>query len=156
MSSPGSQLSSKTWPLGLTLLSSSTTAPSKQTSSKLKSFSNKRWPLPGTVTLNHYINILWCWWRFTEPMRSFLLLICRYPHLSPVNKESFDVGADIFAKFSAFIKNSPNNACKLDLIDMQHWYNIAMLQSIELHLCLHIGSSQVSIVKMSFFSLHSL
>lgn len=53
-------------------------------------------------------------------MRSFLLSICRYPHLSPVNKESFDVGADIFAKFSAFIKNSPNNACKLDLIDMQH------------------------------------
>ncbi|XP_032411409.1 chloride intracellular channel protein 2 [Xiphophorus hellerii] len=34
----------------------------------------------------------------------------RYPHLSPVNKESFDVGSDIFAKFSAFIKNSPNNA----------------------------------------------
>lgn len=34
----------------------------------------------------------------------------RYPHLSPLNKESFDVGADIFAKFSAFIKNSPNNA----------------------------------------------
>ncbi|CAL1613833.1 unnamed protein product [Knipowitschia caucasica] len=33
----------------------------------------------------------------------------RYPHLSPINKESFDVGADIFAKFSAFIKNSPNN-----------------------------------------------
>ncbi|XP_075902760.1 chloride intracellular channel protein 2 [Nelusetta ayraudi] len=34
----------------------------------------------------------------------------RYPHLSPINKESFDVGADIFAKFSAFIKNSPNNS----------------------------------------------
>lgn len=33
----------------------------------------------------------------------------RYPDLSP-NKESLDVGADIFAKFSAFIKNSPNNA----------------------------------------------
>ncbi|XP_063046529.1 chloride intracellular channel protein 2 [Engraulis encrasicolus] len=33
-----------------------------------------------------------------------------YPHLSPLNKESFDVGADIFAKFSAYIKNSPNNA----------------------------------------------
>lgn len=36
-----------------------------------------------------------------------------YPHLSPRYKESFDVGADIFAKFSAFIKNSPNNACKV-------------------------------------------
>lgn len=34
----------------------------------------------------------------------------RYPHLSPLNKESFDVGADIFAKFSAFIKNNPNNS----------------------------------------------
>ncbi|XP_051774275.1 chloride intracellular channel protein 2 [Ctenopharyngodon idella] len=33
----------------------------------------------------------------------------RYPHLSPRYKESFDVGADIFAKFSAFIKNSPSN-----------------------------------------------
>ncbi|XP_041930102.1 chloride intracellular channel protein 2 [Alosa sapidissima] len=33
-----------------------------------------------------------------------------YPHLSPLNKESFDVGADIFAKFSAYIKNSPTNA----------------------------------------------
>ncbi|XP_023690286.2 chloride intracellular channel protein 2 isoform X1 [Paramormyrops kingsleyae] len=33
----------------------------------------------------------------------------RYPHLSPTNKESFDVGADIFAKFSAFIKNSPTS-----------------------------------------------
>lgn len=43
-------------------------------------------------------------------------LACRYPHLSPLNKESFDVGADIFAKFSAFIKNSPNNACKLWLL----------------------------------------
>lgn len=42
----------------------------------------------------------------------FLLFLCRYPHLSPLNKESFDVGADIFAKFSAYIKNSPNNACK--------------------------------------------
>lgn len=40
----------------------------------------------------------------------------RYPHLSPLNKESFDVGADIFAKFSAFIKNSPNNACKLGFL----------------------------------------
>ncbi|XP_015243781.1 chloride intracellular channel protein 2 [Cyprinodon tularosa] len=36
----------------------------------------------------------------------------RYPHLSPLNKESFDVGSDIFAKFSAFIKNSPNNAAQ--------------------------------------------
>uniref|UniRef100_A0A8D0CH83 Chloride intracellular channel protein n=1 Tax=Scleropages formosus TaxID=113540 RepID=A0A8D0CH83_SCLFO len=33
----------------------------------------------------------------------------RYPHLSPLNKESFDVGADIFAKFSAYIKTGPNN-----------------------------------------------
>ncbi|XP_006632969.1 chloride intracellular channel protein 2 [Lepisosteus oculatus] len=33
----------------------------------------------------------------------------RYPRLSPLNKESFDVGSDIFAKFSAFIKNSPAN-----------------------------------------------
>ncbi|KAJ8398014.1 hypothetical protein AAFF_G00433610 [Aldrovandia affinis] len=33
----------------------------------------------------------------------------RYPRLSPLNKESFNVGADIFAKFSAFIKNSPIN-----------------------------------------------
>lgn len=43
-------------------------------------------------------------------------LHCRYPHLSPLNKESFDVGADIFAKFSAYIKNSPNNACKFDFL----------------------------------------
>lgn len=49
LSSPGSRLSSKTWPPGPTLLSSSTTAPSKQTSSKLRSFLNKRWPLPGTI-----------------------------------------------------------------------------------------------------------
>uniref|UniRef100_A0A8C7T8I1 Chloride intracellular channel protein n=1 Tax=Oncorhynchus mykiss TaxID=8022 RepID=A0A8C7T8I1_ONCMY len=34
----------------------------------------------------------------------------RYPHLSPLSKESFDVGADIFAKFSAFIKNRPANS----------------------------------------------
>ncbi|XP_041075531.1 chloride intracellular channel protein 2-like [Polyodon spathula] len=33
----------------------------------------------------------------------------RYPHLSPQNKESFDVGSDIFAKFSAYIKNSSAN-----------------------------------------------
>ncbi|MBN3297479.1 CLIC2 protein, partial [Amia calva] len=32
-----------------------------------------------------------------------------YPRLSPLNKESFDVGSDIFAKFSAFIKNNPAN-----------------------------------------------
>ncbi|KAG5851865.1 chloride intracellular channel protein 2-like [Anguilla anguilla] len=34
----------------------------------------------------------------------------RYPSLSPLNKDSFNVGADIFAKFSAFIKNSPTNS----------------------------------------------
>ncbi|KAG5843572.1 hypothetical protein ANANG_G00152320 [Anguilla anguilla] len=33
----------------------------------------------------------------------------RYPHLSPQNKESFDVGADLFAKFSAYIKSTPTN-----------------------------------------------
>lgn len=36
----------------------------------------------------------------------------RYPHLSPRNKESFDVGSDIFAKFSAYIKNSRKDANK--------------------------------------------
>ncbi|XP_043913569.1 chloride intracellular channel protein 2 [Protopterus annectens] len=36
----------------------------------------------------------------------------RYPHLSPRNKESFDVGSDIFAKFSAFIKNSREDTSK--------------------------------------------
>uniref|UniRef100_A0A8V0YJY3 Chloride intracellular channel protein n=1 Tax=Gallus gallus TaxID=9031 RepID=A0A8V0YJY3_CHICK len=34
----------------------------------------------------------------------------RYPHLSPKYKESFDVGSDIFAKFSAYIKNSRKEA----------------------------------------------
>ncbi|XP_046771653.1 chloride intracellular channel protein 2 isoform X1 [Gallus gallus] len=33
-----------------------------------------------------------------------------YPHLSPKYKESFDVGSDIFAKFSAYIKNSRKEA----------------------------------------------
>ncbi|XP_069068263.1 chloride intracellular channel protein 2 isoform X1 [Pleurodeles waltl] len=34
----------------------------------------------------------------------------RYPHLSPKNKESFDVGSNIFAKFSAYIKNTRKEA----------------------------------------------
>nr|XP_006111420.1 chloride intracellular channel protein 2 [Pelodiscus sinensis] len=34
----------------------------------------------------------------------------RYPHLSPKYKESFDVGSDIFAKFSAYIKNPHKEA----------------------------------------------
>ncbi|XP_069505148.1 chloride intracellular channel protein 2 [Ambystoma mexicanum] len=34
----------------------------------------------------------------------------RYPHLSPRNKESFDVGSNIFAKFSAYIKNTRKEA----------------------------------------------
>ncbi|XP_030064970.1 chloride intracellular channel protein 2 [Microcaecilia unicolor] len=34
----------------------------------------------------------------------------RYPHLSPQNKESFDVGSDIFARFSAYIKNTRKEA----------------------------------------------
>ncbi|KAM9600704.1 chloride intracellular channel protein 2-like isoform 2-T2 [Morphnus guianensis] len=34
----------------------------------------------------------------------------RYPHLSPKYKESFDVGSDIFAKFSAYIKNPRKEA----------------------------------------------
>ncbi|XP_029463043.1 chloride intracellular channel protein 2 isoform X2 [Rhinatrema bivittatum] len=34
----------------------------------------------------------------------------RYPHLSPKSKESFDVGSDIFAKFSAYIKNTRKEA----------------------------------------------
>lgn len=44
---PGSRLSSKTSPPGQTLLSSSTMASSRQTSSKSRSFSNKCWPRPG-------------------------------------------------------------------------------------------------------------
>ncbi|KYO45099.1 chloride intracellular channel protein 2 [Alligator mississippiensis] len=34
----------------------------------------------------------------------------RYPHLSPKYKESFDVGSDVFAKFSAYIKNTRKEA----------------------------------------------
>ncbi|XP_004695260.1 PREDICTED: chloride intracellular channel protein 2 [Condylura cristata] len=34
----------------------------------------------------------------------------RYPHLTPVNKESFTVGCDLFAKFSAYIKNPQKDA----------------------------------------------
>ncbi|XP_043348941.1 chloride intracellular channel protein 2 isoform X2 [Dermochelys coriacea] len=34
----------------------------------------------------------------------------RYPHLSPKYKESFDVGSNIFAKFSAYIKNPRKEA----------------------------------------------
>ncbi|TKC33660.1 hypothetical protein EI555_006509 [Monodon monoceros] len=36
----------------------------------------------------------------------------RYPHLSPKNKESFDVGCNLFAKFSAYIKNAQKEANK--------------------------------------------
>ncbi|XP_036271701.1 chloride intracellular channel protein 2 [Pipistrellus kuhlii] len=36
----------------------------------------------------------------------------RYPCLSPKNKESFDVGSDLFAKFSAYIKNTQKEANK--------------------------------------------
>ncbi|XP_011962436.1 chloride intracellular channel protein 2 isoform X2 [Ovis aries] len=36
----------------------------------------------------------------------------RYPHLSPRNKESFDVGCNLFAKFSAYIKNTQKEANK--------------------------------------------
>ncbi|XP_064430859.1 chloride intracellular channel protein 2 isoform X2 [Mirounga angustirostris] len=36
----------------------------------------------------------------------------RYPHLSPKNKESFDVGCNLFAKFSAYIKNTQKEANK--------------------------------------------
>ncbi|XP_005994809.1 chloride intracellular channel protein 2 isoform X1 [Latimeria chalumnae] len=34
----------------------------------------------------------------------------RYPHLSPRYKDSFDAGSDIFAKFSAYIKNAQKEA----------------------------------------------
>lgn len=50
--------------------------------------------------------------RTTPTVFIYSSVSCRYPHLSPLNKDSFDVGADIFAKFSAFIKNSPNNSCE--------------------------------------------
>lgn len=115
--SSGSQQSSKTSPPAPTLLSSSTMARSKQTSSKSRSFWNRRWLLPGTV-VNQTVDKEHCGGLFLEsslfhsPGSAFSCLWCRYPHLSPLNKESFDVGADIFAKFSAFIKNSPNNASK--------------------------------------------
>ncbi|KAM9180141.1 chloride intracellular channel protein 2 isoform 3-T3 [Dugong dugon] len=36
----------------------------------------------------------------------------RYPHLSPKYKESFDVGSNLFAKFSAYIKNTQKEANK--------------------------------------------
>nr|XP_014334993.1 PREDICTED: chloride intracellular channel protein 2 isoform X2 [Bos mutus] len=38
--------------------------------------------------------------------------MARYPHLSPRNKESFDVGCNLFAKFSAYIKNTQKEANK--------------------------------------------
>ncbi|XP_044540456.1 chloride intracellular channel protein 2-like, partial [Gracilinanus agilis] len=41
---------------------------------------------------------------------SFLPL--RYPRLSPKYPESFDVGCDIFAKFSAYIKNAQKESSK--------------------------------------------
>nr|XP_019793034.1 chloride intracellular channel protein 2 isoform X2 [Tursiops truncatus]XP_030706078.1 chloride intracellular channel protein 2 isoform X2 [Globicephala melas] len=39
----------------------------------------------------------------------------RYPHLSPKNKESFDVGCNLFAKFSAYIKNAQKEANKNEI-----------------------------------------
>ncbi|XP_021108111.1 chloride intracellular channel protein 2, partial [Heterocephalus glaber] len=36
----------------------------------------------------------------------------RYPHLSPKYKESFDAGCNLFAKFSAYIKNTQKEANK--------------------------------------------
>lgn len=49
-----------------------------------------------------------CYVRMTVPWRFFL----RYPHLSPKNKESFDVGCNLFAKFSAYIKNTQKESNK--------------------------------------------
>jgi hypothetical protein len=40
------------------------------------------------------------------------LIFLRYPHLSPKYKESFDVGCNLFAKFSAYIKNTQKEANK--------------------------------------------
>lgn len=116
--SPGSRMSSKTSLLGQTHLSSSTTASSRQTSSKSRSFSNKRWPRPGycfshVVIMAGVMVVVLVSERPLPPVFNLSSVSCRYPHLSPINKESFDVGADIFAKFSAFIKNSPNNSCEL-------------------------------------------
>lgn len=114
--SPGSRMSSKTSLLGQTLPSFSTTASSRQTSSKSRSFSNKRWPRPG-YCFPHVVLMAgvmrWCCEGSLQLIFFLSCVFCRYPHLSPINKESFDVGADIFAKFSAFIKNSPNNSCEL-------------------------------------------
>ncbi|RVE67442.1 hypothetical protein OJAV_G00103260 [Oryzias javanicus] len=70
----------------------------------------------------------------------------RYPHLSPLNKESFDVGADIFAKFSAFIKNSPNNAVqKKNLLKefkrLDDFLNSPLPEEIDHHSTETIGTS---------------
>ncbi|KAG9338654.1 hypothetical protein JZ751_025492 [Albula glossodonta] len=46
---------------------------------------------------------------YNGELKTDFIKIEEYPHLSPANKESFNVGADIFAKFSAFIKNKPTN-----------------------------------------------
>ncbi|KAG7265956.1 hypothetical protein CRUP_025870 [Coryphaenoides rupestris] len=47
---------------------------------------------------------------YNGTLKTDFIKIEEYPHLSPLNKESFDVGADIFAKFSAYIKSSPINS----------------------------------------------
>lgn len=118
----GSQKSSKTSPPAPTPLSSSTTAHSKRTSSKSRSSWNRRWLRPGNTAVKKTNQTVHkeplCWCLFSEnglftPRPLLSPLCCRYPHLSPLNKESFDVGADIFAKFSAFIKNTGNNASEL-------------------------------------------
>lgn len=119
--SPGSRMSSKTSLLGQTHLSSSTTASSRQTSSKSRSFSNKRWPRPG-YCFSHVVIMAGV--MVVVLIFNLSSVSCRYPHLSPINKESFDVGADIFAKFSAFIKNSPNNSCELFFIFFNSLYLI--------------------------------
>lgn len=57
----------------------------------------------------------------------------RYPHLSPRNKESFDVGCNLFAKFSAYIKNTQKEANKsktpyLNLLFFSHAHNHILTQ----------------------------
>ncbi|XP_075812984.1 chloride intracellular channel protein 2 [Microtus pennsylvanicus] len=55
----------------------------------------------------------------------------RYPHLSSKYKESFDMGCNLFAKFSAYIKNMQKEANKIVTLTLADCSLLAKLNIIK-------------------------
>lgn len=136
--SSGSQQSSKTSPPAPTLLSSFTTARSKQTSSKSRSFWNRRWLRPGTV-VNQTVDKEHCGGLFLDtgltprpllsPVFGAGILISAHWTKSPLTWEPTFLQSSLRSSRTVQIMPVSLGGCFYHLQQWHHWYTVALFCS---------------------------